>query len=116
MVRLTSIERDVFNILQSLGFEVKEQFANTDPANTFYVQWKVEIAGKKPFVIDFALPHAQIGIEVDGEYWHNGAVHKVEDQLRDKKLRSLGWKILRISDQRIDKQHIQNSIWLLLDV
>lgn len=49
------------------------------------------------FFIDFADPVRKIGIECDGVGWHNPQ----KDAIRDAKLRELGWKIFRLSGDKI---------------
>lgn len=44
------------------------------------------------YVIDFAHPCLKIGLELDGERWHD----KEKDAARDEKLRAHGWTIYRI--------------------
>ncbi len=122
-MRQTSLETIVEDILETIGYVVKphSQRFITDAANTVYFQVPVCRGNKKPFVIDFALENARIGIEVDGLRWHSNMAH-VRDILRDKEIRSMGWSILRFKEQHI-KEHpslvasqLRRGINLLLDV
>lgn len=115
---MTSIEKLAWDILVAAGFEVKthKEKLDSDPANTIYFQYKVERPGEKPWLIDFALPTAKIGLEVDGEYWHGAAHHKANDAVRDDRLRKMGWKVLRIPDKMVDRQHIEFGLLNLIDV
>ena len=94
---LSRIEQQVWFILEKCGFEVKyfKEHSFLDKSNTFYFQFPV-----LEFVADFALSSAKIILEVDGQYWHSG-VRKVQDVLRDQKIRQQGWKILRIPESRL---------------
>jgi len=48
--------------------------------------------------MDIVEPNKKIDIEYDGVHWHNID----EDIIRDKKLKNLGWKILRISSDELN--------------
>lgn len=53
---------------------------------------------------DFYLPEKNLIIECDGEYWHRNKTE--HDQRRDKFLRNLGYRILRLSEESIKKREI----------
>ncbi len=57
------------------------------------------------YSLDFFLPCMKLVIEVDGSIWHeyfNGVSEK--DQKRDKWLKKLGFHVLRIPSEKIDKK------------
>lgn len=54
----------------------------------FYPQWPAD-----RFFIDFANPHAMVGIECDGEAFHRDVT---KDRIRQEELEGLGWTIYRI--------------------
>ena len=56
----------------------------------FQVNWGSGHAAH--YKLDFAHPQAKVNIELDGPY-HYG----VEDDVRDARLRALGWKVIRIA-------------------
>jgi hypothetical protein len=65
-----------------------------------YLMDKVFITrGKKgsggPYLLDFAHPEAKINIEIDGK---THQFRKEHDNIRDERLRSLGWKVIRIKE------------------
>ena len=108
-IALTLIEKQAWDILNSLGYEVKEYSDRSpvDPVNVVYVQHIIKRnSGTNPFVADFSIPHAMITIEIDPENWH--LQYDVES--RDKELREMGWKVLRIPEKIVDKEHIESAI------
>lgn len=78
----TPIEQEAWQAIRSLGHIV------------LYPQFPVE-----RFHLDFAAPHLNIGLELDGKAWHNEA----KDLQRDKELKRLGWKIYRITGSEMNK-------------
>lgn len=70
--------------------------------------WRLEYSipmlcgGKGKFwFLDVANPVLKINIECDGRH-HRKTAQKDLDRLRDKELRSMGWKVYRIEEGRID--------------
>jgi hypothetical protein len=53
--------------------------------------------------IDFAWPSHMVALEVDHPAWHAGALESHRDKHRDRKLVSIGWSALRLTD--IDVAH-----------
>lgn len=45
--------------------------------------------------IDIALPQIKVGVEYDGEYWHQ---NKEKDRFRDEELKEVGWKIIHMNE------------------
>jgi very-short-patch-repair endonuclease len=48
--------------------------------------------------IDFAWPHVKVALEIDHSAWHAGAEDSHRDKHRDRKLSSIGWSPLRLTD------------------
>lgn len=69
------IERNAWNDIRSIGLPLYPQC----PVGGVF--------------IDFADPHLKIGLELDGQAFHD----KARDTLRDERLWSLGWRIFRIT-------------------
>ncbi len=116
---LTSLEKKAWKIFESIGYEVKFHTEEFDPANTVYAQYRIPKHGARwPWIADFALPKAKIVIEIDGEYWHPSimATCKMDDEERDRHLRRLGWKVVRLPERLVDEQHIQQLLHMLFDV
>lgn len=107
---MTSPELAAKSILMRLGYRVCHWHARCclDPSNTFYEQFPIT-----SYILDFAMPHAAIDIEIDG-FWHSR--RQKQDRLRDLRLISLGWKIIRLSANLVLKRpeqagkHIQEQI------
>ena len=51
------------------------------------------------FVLDFAFPEKNLGVECDGSKWH--PVGNKRDRFRDWILKRDGWKVLRFREDRI---------------
>jgi len=124
MERLTSPENQIKNILEGLGYVVRgwSQHSIIDPPNIVYMQMPIaRKGGRKPFRADFAFPYAQIDLEVDGEYWHRWAAveGKVRDGQRDRELREMGWKVVRLPSHLascVAAQHLRQGLWQLMDL
>jgi len=94
MIRLTSLEKKMMNLLQSMSSNV--------PYNVF-LQYQVQTPGQsRPYVLDFAYPEIGLGVEADGEIWHEEINSKIQDQQRDQKLANVGWRILRFNESAIN--------------
>src|SRR3954470_24325590 len=50
------------------------------------------------YIVDFACTKVRLVVEVDGEYH---AARSRHDNARDRSLRDLGWKVLRVSDHLV---------------
>lgn len=68
-------------------------------------QYEVRIERRHRF-IDFAFPHALLGIEVGGRQFHTGPAAEQRDSMRHNELTRLGWRILYFSwddiEHRVD--------------
>ena len=60
--------------------------------------------GSKLYTIDFAMPRIKLGIEVDGGIFHSTDEQIARDKQRDANLSSLGWTILRFTDDEIESK------------
>ena len=66
------------------------------------------------YSVDFFLPNSNICLEVDGKYWHKNVK---KDTLRDKKLKVLGYDILRIKElDIINTDNIDNLVIVNLNI
>lgn len=111
---MSDLELYYIEKFKEAGFFVKNSldFNLCDFANTVYFQHRPMKSRK--FRFDFALIQSQIAIEIDG-YWHSKVVNKINDEARDRIIRSLGWKILRLP-KLIDSNRLSHSILYLLDL
>lgn len=80
---------------QKLFNLVKEKYVNAQ------LEYPVELKRGGVFWLDIALPDLKIDIEYDGRYWHdfNQKNGRIKDSSRDKALKTLGWKIIRVSEE-----------------
>jgi very-short-patch-repair endonuclease/intein/homing endonuclease len=105
-IKLTRLEQKMYKILSQLEVPYK-----------LFAQYQVMVPGaQQPYVIDYAYPHIGVGLESDGTIWHEAFERKARDQDRDKKLASVGWRILRFNEEAITdrpnevKEVIYNNI------
>lgn len=75
----TPIERIVFGYIRCAGVPLLPEF----PVDKYY--------------IDFADPYLKVGIECDGQQWHDPK----KDAKRDEELNELGWTIYRLTGAEI---------------
>jgi very-short-patch-repair endonuclease len=78
------IERRLYNVLASRGYEVKAQV----PCGRYR--------------IDLALPRYRIAIECDGKAYHSSRSQKAHDRKKDQFLRDHGWTVLRFTGSQIN--------------
>lgn len=80
-------------ILEPLGYVREFAIKDISVKRTPKGQWP----GRKLmyYMADFALPSRKISIECDGPH-HNSFAQKAIDKRRDKALRRLGWKVIRV--------------------
>jgi len=96
MLKLTKLEGRMHKMLMNLGLP---------PEYKMFAQYKVAIAGEQqPYVIDFAIPSIGMGLEADGNIWHDQADSKAHDIQRDQKLSNIGWRILRFNEEAIEER------------
>lgn len=107
---ISSAERILAKKLAKIGFIVKpfSRRLAIDPRNTIYQQYK-----SSNYRLDFAIESCRVAIEVDG-YWHRLVRQRLSDKDKDKYLRSLSWKVLRLPNENISDDVLQFSILRLL--
>ncbi len=113
------------DILEEIGFIVKhyKDRNEDDPLNTVYQQYPF-----KRMKLDFALPHAKIAIEVDGDYWHANSTQTISAQqaktkLRDNRkaasLKKEKWQLIKVWEQDVKQNHIkvkQRLYWSMINL
>ena len=67
------------------------------------------------YQLDGAIPNLKIGIEADGEIWHNNPDKIAKDKRRDSELAANGWIIVRFTDKEIN-DHPQDCLNVLINV
>jgi G:T-mismatch repair DNA endonuclease (very short patch repair protein) len=60
------------------------------------------------FIVDFFLPSKNLIVEVDGEYWHGYPNGLEKDRVRDEKLVTLGYKVVRFWAKDVMRMSIVN--------
>jgi hypothetical protein len=58
-------------------------------------------------VLDIAIPEILLDIEYDGSYWHQDAG---ADLVRENKIKSIGWKVIRFRDYIPTIDELNNKI------
>ncbi len=115
------------SLLEGIGFKVKRHrdASIDDLADVIYAEYP--LPGIR---IDFALPHARIAIEIEGDYWHNTNSdqklyrHQIERQIGDRRkstiLKEHNWKLIRVFEKDLGYErgmkHLYLSILRLLDI
>jgi very-short-patch-repair endonuclease len=90
-IKLTRLEQSVYKLLQGMRLPYQ-----------LFGQYELKLAGQtQPFVLDFAFPEIGVGVECDGELWHERADLKARDRQRDQQLAQVGWRILRFKERAI---------------
>ena len=93
MIKLTKLEQKMFRTLSAMNV----------PQNLF-AQYQVKVPGEaRPYAIDFAYPNIGIGVEVDGNIWHEREDFKQRDLQRDQKLANVGWRVLRFTEDAVNE-------------
>lgn len=87
----TGLERKLYQIVMQMGIPL-----------AFYAQY--EAGPGKNYTLDGAFPNIKLGVEADGEIWHNNPEKINGDKNRDANLARQGWTILRFTDKEIEKQ------------
>lgn len=91
------------NILKYCTKITKPQRALFDKVSRVYadavLEYPIKLFAKKLSWLDIAIPSLKIDYEYDGHYWHHIKEGAEEaDSKRDKRLRELGWTVIRISN------------------
>jgi len=93
-VRLTKLEGKMLKMLQSMKLP-----------SELYIQYSVNVPGEqRPFSLDFAYPRLGVGVETDGNIWHEREDFKQRDLNRDQKLANVGWRVLRFREDAVNEQ------------
>lgn len=82
----SSIEVAVKNVLSILGIEYIESYRIG------------------PYTADIYIPHRELVMECDGDYWHGTKEAKLHDAKRDQYMRERGFNVVRLQEHRIRKQ------------
>uniref|UniRef100_A0A6M3LTN9 DUF559 domain-containing protein n=1 Tax=viral metagenome TaxID=1070528 RepID=A0A6M3LTN9_9ZZZZ len=86
----TWLEEKMGWALNKLGVQFESQYP---------VKYGVDILNRNRYYFpDFAIPESNLLIECDGSYWHK---NKKRENLRESRLKELGWNIIRFSDTEI---------------
>lgn len=67
------------------------------------LKWGIKFRSQRPigkYIVDFLIFDRKLIIEIDGEY-HNKKLQKKQDKMREKYLKSMGFKIIRISNNKV---------------
>jgi len=86
-----NLEKKLYKLVMSMNIPI-----------AFYAQYQAGPSNE--YVLDGAFPAIKLGIEADGEIWHNNNKKILEDRQRDINLARQGWTILRFTDREIEKQ------------
>lgn len=57
--------------------------------------------GKKRYRLDFAVPSARVGFEIDGHAFHSSRKARMKDAARDRQLQAAGWRIFRYTSDEV---------------
>jgi very-short-patch-repair endonuclease len=97
----TSLERKLYALLMSVNM-AEPLYAQYSAGPTFDYQ------------LDAAIPSLGIGIEADGEIWHNNFEKITKDKKRDSELANNGWIILRFTDKELN-DHPQDCLNVIVN-
>lgn len=61
-------------------------------------QFPMLLSDGRRIAVDFAWPELKVALEVDHPAWHAGAEESHRDKSRDRKLVSMGWSAVRVTD------------------
>ena len=97
----TSLEKKLYGLLMALNLAVPI-YAQYSAGPTFDYQ------------LDAAIPTLGIGIEADGEIWHNNVNKITKDKQIDSELANNGWAILRFTDKELN-DHPQDCLNVIIN-
>ena len=97
----TSLEKKLYGMLMSINMPYP-LYAQYSAGNT------------QDFQLDAAIPALRIGVEADGEIWHNNPEKIARDKRRDTDLASHGWIIVRFTDKELN-DHPQDCINVIVN-
>lgn len=89
----TSIEKKVYDELKTRGFLFESQKL---------------INGK--FIVDAYIPHLNLVIEADGNYWHSLPKQIKKDKSRNAYLETCGYKMLRLTETEINNGNFKEKL------
>ena len=98
----TNLEKKLYGLLMSLNMPYP-----------LYAQYSA--GPSMDYQLDGAIPNLKIGIEADGEIWHNNPDKIAKDKRRDSELAANGWIIVRFTDKEIN-DHPQDCLNVLINV
>jgi len=96
----TGLEKKLYGLTMSLNMPFP-----------LYAQYSAGPTGD--YQLDAAIPNLKIGIEADGEIWHNNPDKIAKDKRRDSELAANGWIIVRFTDKEIN-DHPQDCLNVLI--
>ena len=96
----TGLEKKLYGLLMSLNIP-----------QPLYAQYSA--GPTMDYQLDAAIPALGIGIEADGEIWHNNFEKITKDRRRDSELANNGWVILRFTDKELN-DHPQDCLNVLV--
>ncbi len=86
----TWLEEKLGWALTKLGIQFESQYP---------IKYGIDILNRPRYYFpDFAIPESNLLIECDGSYWHK---NKKRENLRESRLKELGWDVIRFSDSEI---------------
>jgi predicted transcriptional regulator of viral defense system len=65
------------------------------------VQYELSFEDGHIVRFDFAWPHIRVALEVDHSFWHVGSEESRKDKQRDRKVATLNWQTLRITEDDV---------------
>ncbi len=65
------------------------------------VQYELSFEDGHIVRFDFAWPHIRVALEVDHSFWHVGSEESRKDKQRDRKVATLSWQTLRITEDDV---------------
>jgi very-short-patch-repair endonuclease len=97
----TSLEKKLYGLLMSLNMPFP-----------LYAQYSA--GPTMDYQLDAAIPNLKIGVEADGEIWHNNPDKIAKDKRRDSELAVNGWIIVRFTDKEL-QDHPQDCLNVLIN-
>ena len=89
---LTKPEQKLYSIIQSINVPFR-----------LFAQYEQHVAGvQNAYLLDFAFPDIMLNLEADGDFWHSDYEAVERDKVRDMKLASIGWRVVRIKESALN--------------
>lgn len=72
--------------------------------------------GEEIFVVDFAWPEARLVVETDGDAFHSSPRRRAADKRRDRRLRAIGWSVIRVAWEHLQsgRAELGDDLWLAI--